>query len=249
MELSIVIPARNEQDRIQATLSRVARVTSRLRVRCEILLGDSASTDATVERALQLRMPGLRVVRLDKPGKGRVLTRALSQTRGRVVGFVDADLEIDPGYLKPLYAAICGGADAAIASKTLDPTLNEGRERHRRWLTGGYNGLVRALFRTGISDHQAGLKLFDGRLLRGVLPRIRSNEWLWDTEVLVALRQLRADVVEVPVALAPSGPSHVSLKSAWFGTARDLTSIYVRSRLGIASAEPAMEGPSYGLRG
>lgn len=238
MQLSLVIPAHNEEDLIAGTLERVTAEVSRLGVTYELILGDSASTDATVARAREAVGPGIRVVREDHLGKGRILSTALKVARGSVVGFIDADLEIDARYIGPLYRALQGGADVAVASKMLDPSLSRNRPLHRRLGTRVLNGLVDRIFHTGLTDHQAGLKLFRGHLLHTVLPQVEITGWLWDTEVLVLLTRMGAQVVEIPVETVDNRRSRLSFSKVWFQAASELVRLYGRaSSLPIRSVQ------------
>ncbi len=232
MQLSIVVPARNERALIRRSLQRIARTLDGLDVEYEIILGDSASSDETVEEALAAGIDRLRVVRDPLPGKGRILTRALSTARGSVVGFIDADLEIAESYIPTLYEAVLDGADAAIASKGSRPELEARRPLYRRAITAVVNRCIRLAFGTSLRDHQAGLKLFRGPALRSVLGRVANTGWLWDTEVLVYLTRAGATVAEVPVEVSQREGSHLAFGRSWLGAARDLTTLLVRTRLG-----------------
>jgi dolichyl-phosphate beta-glucosyltransferase len=198
-ELSIVVPAWNESPTIRESLLRLSRYLEELPVSYELILGDSGSTDGTLEAALSLDLPHFRAVREEKPGKGRILTMSLRQARGRIIGFIDADLEIPESTLGRLLERIQGGADVAIASKA---HADDERAAHRRGLTWAFNALVRALFGTPFGDHQAGCKLFKASVLHPLLTHVESSGWLWDTEVLVGIHREQGTVVELPSPLS-----------------------------------------------
>lgn len=194
--LSIVMPARNEGRLIARSLVRLEEVLRSTGRPFEIILSDSASADATARIVEELARPGLRLVRNAEAGKGRALSSGMAAARGSVIGFIDADLEIDPAFIVPVLAAIEAGAEFAIAVKTLpDPR----RSRLRRTATLMYNHRIRRVLGTPFSDHQAGLKLFRAEAIRPVLPRILSEGWFWDTEVLFALHRAGARGAEIPV--------------------------------------------------
>jgi glycosyltransferase involved in cell wall biosynthesis len=205
--LSVIVPARNESGLIARSLVRLTEVLSRLDVPYEIIVSDSASTDRTAGIVERQALPYVRLVRNEQAGKGRALTSGMMRARGQYIGFIDADLEIDPHFLIPLFDALQGGADFAIGVKTLpDPR----RSRLRRVATYGYNAIIRRLLDTPFSDHQAGLKLFRADWLRPLLPRVQSEGWFWDTEVLFALHRAGACGAEVGVHTIRHRASHVS---------------------------------------
>jgi hypothetical protein len=205
--LSIVVPARNESALIARTIERLDAALSELGVSYEIIISDSASSDATARIVSALGHPRVRLVHNELPGKGRAIATGMLHARGSIIGFIDADLEIDPSFIALLFAAMRDGADFAIGAKNLpDPR----RSLLRRASTFVYNAFVRALLGTPFSDHQAGLKLFRAERVRELLPRITSHGWFWDTEMLFALHRAGARGVEVGVRTKYQRPSQVS---------------------------------------
>jgi dolichyl-phosphate beta-glucosyltransferase len=204
--LSIVVPARNESALIARTIARLDAALTELGVSYEIVISDSASSDATASIVTSLQHPHVRLVRNALAGKGRAIAAGMQAARGSVIGFIDADLEIDPSFIKPLFDAVRDGADFAIGVKNLpDPQ----RSALRRASTFCYNAFVRALLDTPFSDHQAGLKLFRAERVQALLPRLTSHGWFWDTEMLFALHRAGARGAEVGIRTQYQRPSQV----------------------------------------
>ncbi|WP_282785835.1 MULTISPECIES: glucosyl-3-phosphoglycerate synthase [unclassified Nocardia] len=96
--VSVVLPALNEQDTVADVVASIRPLLGTLVD--ELVVLDSGSTDATIERA---RAAGATVYTREQavpelepvPGKGEVLWRSLAVTDGDLVAFVDSDL-IDP---------------------------------------------------------------------------------------------------------------------------------------------------------
>lgn len=229
MKVSIVLPAYNERRLIAGSVRAVDASLAGLGREYEVIVGDDGSVDGTADAVRRLDLERVRVIREPHRGKGAILTRCLLASRGEYAGFLDADLEIDASYLPRFVEALDAGFDAAIASKTLDPASRE-RPLSRRITTGGYNFLVRGLFGSPISDHQAGLKLFRGDYLRSILPAIRSEGWLWDTEILLRLLRDGKRVEEIPVTARPVRDGHVAMVATSLQMLRGLLRLYVRKR-------------------
>ena len=208
--ISIVLPARNEAAGIQKAIKSVHDVLEQIGMPFEIIVGDSASTDGTAVYALALELSTVRVVRAEAPGKGLALTRSMMRAHGSIIGFLDADLEISPSYLRVALEAVLAGADAAIGSKTSDPQLAAERSVFRRTTTRVANQLIRLSLGTRLKDHQAGMKVFRRDALLPVLGQVRSKGWLWDTELLATMCARGAQVVEIPVKTTPNRPSRLS---------------------------------------
>ncbi len=197
--VSVILPARDEAGTIAEVVRRVAASVERRGWSYEIVLGDSASSDDTVARALEAD-PRLRVVRAERPGKGFALTRAFLHARGQILAFMDSDLDLAPEDLPALIDAVLAGAACAAGAKTGAALAS--RPFFRRIASRAVNVAARLALRSGISDHQTGMKAFDGAALRAVLPEVMEAGWLWDTEVLWRLGQRGSAVVQVPVGLS-----------------------------------------------
>lgn len=245
--LSIVLPARNEAALIEETVATVERFLAATEPDYEVIVGDSGSTDGTGDRVRRLGRPRVRVVREELPGKGRILTRALREARGEVVGFLDADLEIPVTTLEPLLSAVRDGADAAIAVKAGGGDRD--RPRARRVLTRSANAAISLLFGTGLPDHQAGCKLFRGAELRPVLAQVRSTAWLWDTEVLVHMIRRGARVDTAPCRVGVARPGRIQARAV-LSAARDLAILWVRmTRIRTGRAPAALPTGEEARRG
>jgi glycosyltransferase involved in cell wall biosynthesis len=213
MRLSLVLPAFNEVAVCAGSVSAVAEVLAGLDLTYEIIVADDGSEDGTKEAVEAVELPNVRVVRRPHRGKGAALTAGLSEASGDYLGFLDIDLEISEDYLPEFVAALDEGYDVAIASKVLDPEQARQRPLKRRITTSAYNWLVRLLFRTGIGDHQAGLKLFRREALEPVIGLVESEGWLWDTEVLARCVDNDCRVKEIGVVTRRVRPGHVSVVS------------------------------------
>lgn len=232
MELSLILPAFNEEALIAESVRRVDAYLRGLGVTYEVLIGDDGSTDATAQRVRELDLPRVRVLSFPHAGKGGVLSASIPESTGRFVGFLDADLEIAPEYVGACLDRLRSAYDIAIASKTLNPEYARRRSFKRRVATRGYNFLVRVLFGSRLHDHQAGLKVFDGDLIRGLIPHVRNTGWLWDTEVLVLARGIRAKVAEVAVTTVPRPGAPTDVASMTWEMFRSLLAL--RWRMGRA---------------
>ena len=239
--VSVVLPARNEAATIAEVVRRVAAALERHGWPGEIIVGDSASVDGTAARALSAD-PGIRVVRAEEPGKGLILTRALLQARGEIVAFMDSDLDLAPEDLPALIAAVRAGAHCAAAAKTGEALA--ARPLLRRAGSRMVNLTARLALRTGLQDHQTGMKAFHGPTLRHVLPDVKERGWLWDTEVLWRLRRSGATLTQVPVALHGNGGETFAGWKSRFDEAGALLGLY--ARLARENALPAASADALG---
>jgi dolichyl-phosphate beta-glucosyltransferase len=209
IDLSVVIPARDEAKRLPRTLEAVASYLKARGLPAEILVVDDGSADATAEVAERSR--GITLVRLPgREGKGAAVRAGVLRALGRRVLFTDADLSTPIGELDRLSAALDGGADVAIASRHLPGSRVELEQPFpRRHLGRLFNRAISLLGVRGFADTQCGFKLFRAEAARAAFGPLRTRGLAFDVEVLLRCRRLGFRIAEVPVRWANSSGSRV----------------------------------------
>ncbi|WP_329219590.1 glycosyltransferase family 2 protein [Streptomyces sp. NBC_01485] len=204
VELSVVIPAFNEERRLAATLDAVTRHLHSAGSHWgswEILVADDGSTDATRELVTVRSDPRVKlVVGSGNRGKGHALRLGVAASRGGHVLVMDADLATPVGELGRLEKALADGHEAAVGSRAVPgATLGDRQHRIRELLGKAGNLLIRRTTLRGIRDTQCGFKLFDGDKARAAFAASRLNGWAIDVEVLRHFQRADWPVAEVPV--------------------------------------------------
>jgi dolichyl-phosphate beta-glucosyltransferase len=236
VDLSIVIPAFNEEERLPASLGAVsAYLAARPSApRVEVLVVDDGSSDATASRGEDAgRRHGLdlRVLRLPKNrGKGFAVRTGCLEAAGRLILVSDADFSTPIYEWEKLASA---NAPVAIGSRALDESLVKERQSLGRRAMGKlFNQIARLLLVPGIRDTQCGFKLFTREAARAIFGRAQVDRFAFDVEVLALARELGYPIAEVPVLWFNSPDSRVTL----FGGAQaylELFRIRLRLRDGI----------------
>lgn len=199
MDVSVVIPAYNEERRLPATLRGWQRFLSQQPYAAEVLVVDDGSHDGTAAVA---QAAGVQVLRLGHNlGKGGAVRAGMLQAAGDVIGYVDADLNVDPAYLNQVLSQLAGGAEVVIGSRALaDYASAEGLTR---LLAGGLVQIARrALVLPILRDTQCGFKFFQRTVAQAVFERCRVRSFAFDIEVLFVAHKLGARIVELPVRTA-----------------------------------------------
>ena len=205
MKLSVIVPAYNESRHIVANIRALDRTLSSLRRPYEIIVVNDASTDNTLRLAKQEagRNQHVTVVSCRKNGgKGLALRRGFPKATGRLIGFIDGDMDLHPRQLNLLIKQLeHDRADIAVGSK-LHPQSQVKYPAFRRFLSYWYRLMIRILFNLKVRDTQVGLKLFNRSVLDEVMPRLRVKRFAFDVELLaVAHYYGYTRVVEVPISL------------------------------------------------
>ena len=193
MQLSIVVPAYNEQARLSRSLEVLWAHLARSGHRdVEVIVVDDGSTDATADvvREWSVRWPALRLLQLpSNQGKGAAVRAGVLASRGDVVAFSDADLSAPIEQLELLLGDL-DDAEIAIVSRALPGTRLERRQSRPRETMGKlYALLAQMLVIRGIPDAQCGLKVYRGALGRELFAKTRESGVLFDTEVLAMAAQ------------------------------------------------------------
>ncbi|MET8980770.1 dolichyl-phosphate beta-glucosyltransferase [Streptomyces sp. NPDC004539] len=205
-DLSVVVPAYNEEHRLAPTLDAITAHLGQNPSRSwELLVVDDGSTDATGDLVAGRAADDPRIRLLNSPqnrGKGHALRLGVAASRGRRVLVTDADLATPVEELEHLEKELADGG-AAIASRSAPgATVSAHPHRLRRLLGGAGNFLIRRTTLPGIRDTQCGFKLYNGDTARDAYAASRLDGWATDVEVLRRLHRVGAPIAEVPVRWA-----------------------------------------------
>ena len=201
---SIIVPAYNESARIGATLEQILDHVRRQNWNAEVMVVDDGSRDDTLEIAGRFAAgnPALRILRNPgNQGKGYAVRNGMLQARGKILLFTDADLSSPISEAGKLFAALEAGADVAIGSRWLDPSLQFQRQsRKRQALSRVYNLFLRMVLLFPYRDTQCGFKAFTRAAAAKIFPLQRITRWGFDPEILYLAHSHGLEVAEVPVA-------------------------------------------------
>jgi glycosyltransferase involved in cell wall biosynthesis len=198
VRLDIVIPAHNEEHRIDRTLSAYRTVCGGRNVRFQVAL--DGCTDRTAEIVKEHRGEDSRVNLHEYPklGKGGVIAETFRLSDADVLGFVDADCATPPAEMLRL-ADVAQRTGGAIASRHHPASvLPRARSRVRRATSAGFAFGVRKLLGLSYRDTQCGAKVLRRDAAELILPRIAAKDLLFDVELLLAARETGQAIVEVP---------------------------------------------------
>ncbi len=232
-DLSLVVPAFNEEARLPAMLRHSADYLRRRGLNFEIIVVDDGSTDRTCEVVGEFGelFPEIRAISLDRNrGKGHAVRTGVLQTRGGLVLVADADNSTPITELERLEPAVREGADIAIGSRALKADDVHLQVRwHRKAIGLVFRGFVALLGTAGIHDTQCGFKLFEGMVARDLFGRSRIDGFAFDVEILLLAQRERLSIREIPVDWVHQDGSRINLATDSLRMLGDL--IRIRSRV------------------
>jgi dolichyl-phosphate beta-glucosyltransferase len=212
VQLSVVIPAFNEAERLPRTLARLAAHLKGGGRSHEILVVDDGSTDETAARAREHADVAV-VSNEGNRGKGYSVRRGMLLARGERRLMTDADLSTPIEELPRFLARMDEGADVVIASRAVPGARIEVHQPWYRENAGRlFNLGVRLLLLPGIHDTQCGFKLFTAAAARVAFSESRLDGFSFDVEALYVARRRGFRVAELPVTWRNDAASRVGLR-------------------------------------
>lgn len=241
VNLSVVVPAFNEVDRIGATVTRLITFLSSQAYSFEIVVvldGGRPGAAEAIAAAAGARDDVQVLDNVVNRGKGYSVRRGVMAARGEFIVFLDADLSLPiegvSAFLQPLH----DGADVAIGSRMLAASQISGDRQHlRRSMGSVFNWLVQRLLLPGFADTQCGFKAFRRGAARRIFAVQRIDRFAFDVEVLWLARRFGFRIVEVPVVCEYSRASSVRRFRDGVSILRDLVRIRGQARRGAYDLE------------
>lgn len=203
MELSIIIPAYNEEKRIRKTIETIVAYLDRKKHTYELIVVNDGSTDKTKDVVLELaKDSGKKIKILDNSrnkGKGYSVKQGFLAASKEWVLFTDADLSTP---IEELETCIryAGNAAVVIGSRNLPMSHIVVKQPFFRSMLGRIFPLfVRLLLLPEIYDSQCGFKLFRKDVAAAVAQRQRIDGFCFDAEQLYITKKLGFVIKEVPI--------------------------------------------------
>jgi len=195
-DLSILMPAYNEEATIEAAIERV--LDADLGASFELVVVENGSSDRTRDVLRGREWPeSVRVVEVERNrGKGDGVRTALAEARGTYSAILDADLEYDPGNLAALVEPLREGfADAVLGTR-----IFQAHSAYGFWYVMGNRSLNMAanvLYNAWISDLLSCLKVLPTELFRTL--DLREDGFAIDAEIPARLLRAGLTIYEVPI--------------------------------------------------
>ncbi len=256
LDLSIVIPAFNEEQRLPRAIEQIGAFLSARPLRAEIIVVDDGSSDATRDliESYREKYPGLRLISNGRNrGKGYSVRHGVLEARGEIVLFSDADLSTPIEEADKLLAALREkGYDAAIGSRALDRSQIVVHQSAFREQAGNlFNRLVRRIAGIDFSDTQCGFKAFRRERTAIIFEQQRIERFGFDPEILFLAKRHGLRVAEIPVRWSHDSGTKVNVVADGIQMFLDLLVIRrnsLRGRYPVKHELPAVEKGDTGVQ-
>jgi glycosyltransferase involved in cell wall biosynthesis len=205
--VSVVIPALNEAESIEACVRSSLETMETHGIAGEVVVADNGSDDGTPDLA---RAAGARVIHEQRKGYGSAYLAGFAAARGKYIVMGDADETYDFREIARFIEPLEGGADLVMGSR-LRGRIHPGAMPwlHRYVGNPMLTGVLNLFFRTGVSDAHCGMRAFR----RDLLPRLdlRTTGMEFASEQVIRSSKLGLDIREIPIEYHPrTGESKLS---------------------------------------
>jgi dolichyl-phosphate beta-glucosyltransferase len=199
-ELSVIIPAYNEEHRLPKSLDAITTWMQTVPFAVEVLIVENGSQDHTTEIAesYACRFSNIRVIHSSK-GKGAAVRKGAMHSEGSYLFICDADLSMPIGEVEKFLPPYMMGYDVIIASREAPGARRYNEPRYRHLMGRVFNFIVRLLVVPGFQDTQCGFKVFKKEAAIELFPLQTIEDWTFDVEILYLALQRGYRVEEVPI--------------------------------------------------
>ena len=204
-EISIVVPALNEELTIDTFVEWCKEGLSAANVKGEILIVDS-SKDKTADIALS---KGARVLKTPKRGLGRAYIDAVPYIRGKFVIMGDCDCTYDFRELAPFVEKYREGYEFVMGSRFkgyIEPSAMP--KLHRYFGTPLTTWILNIMYGTSFSDIHCGMRGMTLSVLKRI--NLQSQGWGYASELVLKAVKLKLQITEVPIRFYKDPPGRMS---------------------------------------
>lgn len=203
MDLSIVIPAYNEESHLSSTLKDIAEYLKTKTYSYEAIVVDDGSTDKTAEIASscsKLFQSFKLLKNSPNQGKGYSVKRGVLAAQGDYILFMDADNSTRIDQLERLIQGMRQGFDIAMASRRIQGSeVVASQPIYRIFLGNIYILLSKLILQSNVQDYNCGFKLYKKEAADLIFSKLTRDDWSFDSELIFLISRFNLNAIEVPV--------------------------------------------------
>lgn len=216
MKFSIVIPAHNEEENIEPTVSGLVAVFESENIDYEIVIVSDHSTDNTIEVVDLIIRKNPRcvlVINEDHPGFGMAVRCGLNNYSGDAVAIVMADASDDPLDVVKYYYELEKGVDCVFGSRFMKESAVENYPIHKLWLNRLVNFGIKIIFWMKFNDTTNAFKAYRRDTINGLRPILAKHFNL---------------TVELPLKAIVRGYSYTVVPINWYGRTKGVSNLKLK---------------------
>jgi glycosyltransferase involved in cell wall biosynthesis len=223
MKVGIVIPAYNEEKRIEKTLKEYSKYFDLLVKKDKfdymllVVINNTTDNTEAIVKQVAKKNKHIKYISLVMGGKGYAIIegfKEMAKTNCELIGFIDADMATSPEAYYSLIKNI-GNTEGIIASRYVYGAKVYPKQTIQRIVSSRiFNFLIRILFFMPYHDTQCGAKLFKRESIEKVLPDFTITKWAFDVDLLYQMRRNKFKVIEFPTIWSDKEYSTINFAKA-----------------------------------
>ncbi|MCX7991067.1 MAG: glycosyltransferase family 2 protein [Proteobacteria bacterium] len=236
VDISVVIPAYNEELLIADTVKNIAKYLTDNKYTWEIIVVNDGSKDRTEEilKELSHKINQLKIIKHKiNEGKGKSVKDGIFLSEGRVILFTDADLSAPMENLKGMKEELDKGSDIVVASRLAEGAKIKKRPLHRKIIGRMFNIIIGVIGFRGVKDTQCGFKLFKSDVAKEIFKKSRINGYAFDVEILHIAKIRGFKIKEYPVLWIDREDSKMKIIRDAFRMLREVLKIKYYDKKGL----------------
>ena len=198
-DLSLIIPCYNEGEILIQSLDKIVEILKDTPYSWEMICIDDKSKDGTADiiKKFSIGKKNVRVYFHKKNiGRGGTVVDGIKKAKGKIVGFIDVDLEVSPVYIPEFIRTINGGFDAAIGKRIYKENF---LSLSRYVASRIYVLFVKKLLNLKFEDTEAGYKFFLRVKILPFIKDIKDKGWFFDTEIIARCYWHDLRIASIPI--------------------------------------------------
>ena len=204
IEISLVIPAYNEEKRLDEALKDICDFFTYSGFICELILVDDGSKDRTLEitKTYLNKIKNLTILcNARNYGKGYSIRQGVQRARGSIIGFIDADYKTPIGEMNKILPWFEKGFDIVIGSRGIrGAKIERPPQLYRKFGAKAFSIIMHFLIGlNNLVDTQCGFKFFRSNAAKDLFKRQLINGYMFDVEVLFLANKAGFLIKELPV--------------------------------------------------
>lgn len=210
MKLSIVLPAKDEEELLENTVTSIRKYTSKIKLQSEIIIVENGSSDRTLEIASRLgrKYKNVRVEYLPYSSYGEAILKGIQSSKSEFVAVFNVDFW-NKKFINLVKKDLLGN-DIVSGSKNLS-TSKDKRPFLRKVVTKLFNFYIKIVFEyKGTDTH--GVKVFKRSKALSVLKTCKANSGIFDTELMIKSQRAGLKILELPVNVVERRKTRFGLK-------------------------------------
>lgn len=236
LNISVVIPAYNEEKRLPHTLRATATYLRQHRYNWEILVVNDGSHDKTAELVQAYSIEEKRVKLLQygqNRGKGYAVRYGMMHATGDIQVFMDADNSTSIDHIEKFIPYTTKGFDVVIGSRDVAGADISVHQPKWKELLGDLGNIwIQCWAVPGIKDTQAGFKLFTKKASKDVFQYLTIDRWGFDVEALAVARMKGYKISEQPITWINDPNSKVAA-SAYLEVLKEVVQVRINMMRGV----------------